>query len=82
MEGVSSVQNLVKHVKVGDNITFTCPFQNFDHFEWLKGGVPYDDSTLHVELLNISSVDEGMESFKCNQTLTKIKNGFHLFIPK
>lgn len=49
------------HIRFGENITLKCPFENFEHFEWIKDAETFenDDDMLDVELENISFEDEG-----------------------
>lgn len=50
-------------VQLGDDITLKCPFENFNHFEWLKNEEPLDNNhMLHPELKNVSFEDAGKKN--------------------
>lgn len=48
-----------KLVRLGENVSFTCPFKNFDRLEWFKGIEGYIDQNTTIEIWNASPADEG-----------------------
>lgn len=47
-------------VRLGENITLMCPFENFDNFEWYKdSSVAFNNKTINIEIYNISLNDQG-----------------------
>lgn len=46
-------------IRLGENVTLMCPFENFDRFQWYKDEVPFDNKTINVAIHNISRNDQG-----------------------
>lgn len=48
-----------KHIHAGDTLSLSCPFKNFNQFQWLKNGSHFNNKTIDIELNKISRSDGG-----------------------
>lgn len=60
-----SVQNDRPHsetilIRLGENITLMCPFENFAQFQWFKDSIPFNNETINIDIRNISRTDQGL----------------------
>lgn len=46
-------------IRLGDDVTLACPFENVDHFEWLKDGELLNNQTYNLTFVNVSAAYGG-----------------------
>lgn len=57
-------------LRLGDNYTMECPFENFVRFEWFKDTELFDSQLLTIDLKNVSLRDKGKFNItKLNQKI-------------
>lgn len=46
-------------IRLGDDVTLKSPFENAEHYKWLKNGEPFINQTLDIMLANVSRSSAG-----------------------
>lgn len=75
-----------EHIRVGDNLTLPCPFENFDTLKWYRKGKFFNNQSTVIQINNMSTLDAGKLNrefyhiINANAKQSKLKQNTFIFV--